>query len=317
MRILVTGGAGFIGSHLCEALADRGDAVVALDNFDPFYDRQIKESNLAKLRDLPRFTLVEGDIRSRDDLDRAFTQAGKVDLVMHLAALAGVRPSIENPAAYLDVNVRGTTETLEAMRRHGTTKLVFASSSSVYGNNKKVPFHENDPVDHPISPYAASKKACELLLYTYQHLFSLDVTCLRFFTVYGARQRPDLAIHKFARILKAGGKLPMFGDGTTQRDYTYIDDILQGVLAAIDQVEGYHIYNLGESETTTLKTLIETIATTMGVTANIDRQPLQPGDVERTFADISRAKEELAYQPTTTIRKGIPRFIEWFTKHSE
>jgi UDP-glucuronate 4-epimerase len=314
LNILVTGGAGFIGSHLCEKLTARGDRVVALDNFDPFYAHSLKEKNVASLRILKNFSLVEGDIRSNADLDLAFG-AGKIDAVVHLAALAGVRPSIEEPARYQDVNVGGTTQILEAMRRHGVKKMVFGSSSSVYGNNEKVPFAEDDPVDHPISPYAATKKACELMCHAYHHLFGLDIFCLRFFTVYGPRQRPDLAIHKFARILREGGSIPMFGDGTTRRDYTYVDDIVQGVLAALEKVAGYRIYNLGESQTTELRELIRLIAASLGVEAKIERLPLQAGDVEQTYADISRARSELGYRPTTKVAEGIPRFIKWFREN--
>ncbi len=324
MRVIVTGGAGFIGSHLCESLIRDGHACVGLDNFDPFYPREIKEENLAALSGHPRFKLVEGDIRNAGDIDAAFhamksltpENADGGDMVMHLAALAGVRPSIKNPEKYQDVNVGGTTQILEAMRRHDVKKLVFASSSSVYGNNKKVPFSEDDRVDFPISPYAATKKACELIAHTYHHLFQMDITALRFFTVYGPRQRPDLAIHKFTKLLADGKSIPVFGDGTTSRDYTYIDDIIQGVRAAMGKAEGFHIYNLGESQTITLSELIETIAGALGVTPDIDRQPQQPGDVDCTFADISRARAELGYAPTTKIRDGIPAFVNWFRTRS-
>lgn len=312
MHILVTGGAGFIGSHLCDSLIRDGHTCVALDNFDPFYPREIKEANVAALRGQAGFRLIEGDIRRAEDLDAAFTALGKVDVVVHLAALAGVRPSIQEPLRYQDVNVGGTMQVFEAMRRHGVSKIAFASSSSVYGNNPKTPFSEEDLVDHPISPYAATKKACELLAHTYHHLFKMDVFGLRFFTVYGPRQRPDLAIHKFARLLSDGKTIPMFGDGTTSRDYTYVDDIIQGVRAAIDNVKGYRIYNLGESQTVTLKELIDLIAQSMEKVPKIDRQPMQPGDVECTFADISRARAELGYNPATKIRDGIPKFAAWF-----
>ncbi len=314
MNLLVTGGAGFIGSHLCKALIARGDRVAALDNFDPFYDRSTKEDNLAGLRGNSAFTLVEGDIRSAADLDRAFTARGKPEVVVHLAALAGVRPSIQEPARYQDVNVGGATAVLEALRRHHVKKLVFGSSSSVYGNNKKAPFAEDDPVDQPISPYAATKRAGELQAHAYHHLFGLDVFILRYFTVYGPRQRPDLAIHKFTRILDTGGAIPVFGDGTTRRDYTYIDDIIQGTLAAIDRVRGFRIYNLGESETTELRQLIRLIGEALGVEPKLDRQPLQPGDVEQTYANISRASAELGYAPQTKISAGIPKFVAWFKR---
>ncbi len=311
MKILVTGGAGFIGSHLCETLLARGDEVVALDNFDRFYDRAVKESNLAGARRHPAFRLIEGDIRQATDLDRACT-AFRPEAVVHLAALAGVRPSVLEPERFADVNLAGTTQVLEALRRHGIGRLVFASSSSVYGNNEKVPFAEDDPVDYPISPYAATKRAGELLAHSYHHIFGLAVNCLRFFTVYGPRQRPDLAIHKFARLLAAGRPLPVFGDGTTSRDYTFIDDIIAGVVAALDRPRGFRIYNLGESQTVTLRELIDRLAAGLGVTPQLEHQPPQPGDVERTFADISRARTELDYRPRVKIADGIPRFLEWF-----
>ncbi len=312
MNIFVTGAAGFIGSNLCEALIARQDRVVGLDNFDAFYAREIKEANLASLRQNPAFSFIEGDIRSAPDMDRAFAELGRVDLVVHLAALAGVRPSIKEPARYQDVNIGGTTSILEAMRRHGTTRLVFGSSSSVYGNNAKVPFSEDDPVDFPISPYAATKRACELLCHTYHHLFAMDIFCLRFFTVYGPRQRPDLAIHKFTRLMADGEKIPMFGNGTTRRDYTHVRDIIQGIMAAAEKLQGYRIYNLGESQTTMLRDLIDLIAESLGVQPKIDKQPSQPGDVEQTYADISRAREELGYAPCIKVAQGIPEFVEWY-----
>lgn len=312
--VLVTGGAGFIGSHLCEALLLRGDSVVALDNFDPFYPRREKERNLEGLLGRPGFTLVEGDIRSPESLNTAFTVAGRVDSVVHLAALAGVRPSILDPVRYQDVNVSGTSQVLEAMRRHGVRRLALASSSSVYGNNTKVPFSEEDPVDYPISPYASTKRACELIAHTYCHLFDFEIACLRFFTVYGPRQRPDLAIHKFGRMMLQGKPIPIFGDGSTSRDYTYIDDILLGVLAALDQVRGFRIYNLGESQTTTLAELVGLLELALGVKATRQVCPPQPGDVAITFADISRARAELGYHPTTKVSDGIPKFAAWLKK---
>jgi UDP-glucuronate 4-epimerase len=310
MKIAITGVAGFIGSHLAEALLSRGDKVVGFDNFDDFYHRSIKESNLAGFIDNANFEMIEGDIRNTDDLDKVF--ANDIDFMVHLAAKAGVRPSIENPVLYQDVNINGTINLLEAMKKHNCKQLVFASSSSVYGNNKKVPFAEADPVDHPISPYAATKKACELIAHTYHHLYNMDITALRFFTVYGPRQRPDLAIHKFARLMSEGKKITMFGDGTTSRDYTYIDDIIQGVLAAIDKCKGYHIYNLGESEPVILKDLISCISRHMDIKPEIERLPMQLGDVDRTFADITLAREELDYSPSFPFDEGISRFVKWF-----
>jgi UDP-glucuronate 4-epimerase len=304
MSVLVTGGAGFIGSHLCEALLSAGRDVVALDDFDDFYDPDVKRANLAACGRSPRFKLVVGDIRDGQALD-ALLSGGAVELIVHLAARAGVRPSIQ------DVNVGGTAVLLEAARRHGVHKFIFASSSSVYGNNRKVPFAESDNVDHPISPYAATKKAGELLCHTYHHLFGIDVTCLRLFTVYGARQRPDLAIHKFARLIEAGEPIPVFGDGSMERDHTYIDDIIDGMLRAIERCEGYHIYNLGESRPVTLIQLVAALEAALGKQATISRRPPQPGDVEQTYADTSLAKHDLGYQPATRLEDGLERFVAW------
>jgi len=314
--VLVTGAAGFIGSHLSEALVARGRTVVGYDNFDPFYPREVKEQNLAGLAAESRFRLVEGDILDRDRLTAAFRDHG-VTQVVHLAALAGVRPSIQDPYRYQLVNVLGTANLLEAAREFRVDRFLFGSSSSVYGNNTKVPFAEDDPVDHPISPYAATKKAGELFCHTYHHLFGLPVTCLRFFTVYGPRQRPDLAIAKFTRLIDEGRPIPYYGDGTTRRDYTYIDDILAGVLAALDRPAPYRIYNLGESETTSLMDLVALIEGALGKKAAIDRQPPQPGDVEVTYADISRARAELGYAPTTPIARGVPRYVAWYLERKK
>lgn len=309
MKVLVTGGAGFIGSHLCEALVQRGDTVAALDSFDEFYDPAVKRSNISALQSNDRFSLTEGDIR---DQDLVMQVCSGVDVIVHLAARAGVRPSIEQPALYQDVNVAGTLCMLEAARKHHIKRFVFASSSSVYGNNKKVPFSETDSVDFPISPYAATKKAGELLCHTYDHLFDINITCLRFFTVYGPRQRPDLAIHKFTRLIEAGQPIPVFGDGSMMRDFTYIDDIIAGTIAAVDRCEGYHLYNLGESRPVKLGDLISAIERSLGKKAVIDRRPLQPGDVDRTFADVTLAMRELDYDPATDIDTGLARFVEWF-----
>jgi len=309
--ILVTGAAGFIGSHLCERLLADGRRVVGLDSFDSFYDPKIKRANIAGCLTNSNFRLVEGDIRDAEVVAAALKGS---DVVVHLAARAGVRPSIEDPLLYQDVNVRGTNIILETMRRLGMQKLVFASSSSVYGNNKKVPFSEKDVVDNPISPYAATKKAGELLCHAYHHLFGMDITCLRFFTVYGARQRPDLAIHKFAKLILAGKSIPVFGDGSMMRDHTYIDDIIAGVVAAIDHCGGYKIYNLGESRPVSLSDLIAAIERAVGKKAIIERLPLQPGDVHQTYADVSRAKAELGYEPSTEIDAGLAMFAKWLGK---
>lgn len=308
-KILVTGAAGFIGSHLCEALLAAGRGVVGLDCFDDFYDPTVKRRNVAAATANPNFKLVEGDIRDTAAVEAAMRGC---DLVVHLAARAGVRPSIENPLLYQDVNVRGTNVILEAMRKLKIGKLVFAGSSSVYGNNRKVPFCETDNVDFPISPYAATKRAGELVCHAYHHLFGMDITCLRFFTVYGARQRPDLAIHKFCRLIESGKPIPVFGDGSMERDHTYIADIIAGVTAAIDRCGGWHIYNLGESRPVALRDLIAAIERALGKKATIERLPMQPGDVDRTFADVSRARAELGYRPTTDIDTGLAEFVKWF-----
>lgn len=312
MRAVVTGAAGFIGSWVCEAMVARGWQVVGVDAFDEFYDPAVKRRNISELLTSDRFKLVEADIRDESAMHAAIARAdGEADVVVHLAARAGVRPSIEEPLLYHDVNVNGTCVMLEAARRRGVRRFVFASSSSVYGNNEKVPFSETDNVDHPISPYAATKKAGELTCHTYHHLYGMDVTCLRFFTVYGPRQRPDLAIHKFARLIEDGKPIPVFGDGGMMRDFTYIDDIVAGVMAAVERCSGYRIYNLGNSSPVALRDLIAAIEAALGRNAIIDRKPPQPGDVERTFADVDRARAELGFEPRTDIRAGLARFVEW------
>ncbi len=311
-KIVVTGGAGFIGSHLCEALLDRGDQVVALDCLDDFYDPAVKRRNLAVAMRNDRFRLVEGDIRDPATVNSVI--GSDVDAVVHLAARAGVRPSIEQPMLYNDVNIIGTGVILEACRAAKVQRVIFGSSSSVYGNNEKVPFSESDNVDHPISPYAATKRAGELLCHTYHHLYDMPVTCLRFFTVYGPRQRPDLAIHKFSRLIRSGQPIPVFGDGSMMRDYTYVDDIVDGVLRAIDRCDGYAIYNLGESQPVALSDLVAMLEEALGQKAIIDRRPLQPGDVMRTFADITLARRELGFEPTTDMRTGLAHFVEWLNQ---
>lgn len=312
MSILLTGAAGFIGSNLAEALLARGEEVVGFDNFDPFYPRAVKEANLARARDHGHFRLVEGDIR--DGAALAALPAG-IDTVIHLAALPGVRPSIEDPERYAEVNVLGTVRLLGLARARGIRTFVFGSSSSVYGDQKQVPFSENDSVDRPISPYAATKKAGELHCHTASHLDGITTACLRFFTVYGPRQRPDLAIHKFARLMAAGRPVPRFGDGSTSRDYTYIDDIVDGVLRATDWArarEGVHeVVNLGESRTVTLAEMIGVLGAELGVEPTIEEHPVQPGEVERTYADVSKARRLFGYDPRTDFRDGIERFAEW------
>jgi UDP-glucuronate 4-epimerase len=317
MKILLTGAAGFIGSHLAERLCGRGDGVTGFDNFDPFYPREVKERNLAGLLPRKDFQLVEGDLTDPHDVDQAFDVAGPVDAVVHLAALAGVRPSIANPGRYWNVNVNGTLHLLHACRERNVRRVVFASSSSVYGLDSDVPFSEFDPCGHPMSPYAATKRAGELMAFNHHHLYGASVTCLRFFTVYGPRQRPDLAIHKFTRLIAAGRPVQLFGDGTTSRDYTWIDDILDGVVAAIDQQvrdprTAYRIYNLGGSRPTTLRELVDRIQAALGKQAVIESRPEEPGDMKHTLADVDLARGDLGYSPKVSIDSGIPRFVDWW-----
>ena len=312
-NILVTGGAGFIGSHLVDRLLSEGDwRITVVDDFNDFYSPSIKRQNIREHLTNQNYKLVETDIRDYAALKRAFIEAN-FDCIVHLAARAGVRPSLREPKLYVETNINGTMNLLELARELGVKQFVFGSSSSVYGVNEKVPFAEDDPIFHPISPYAATKAAGELICHTYAHLYDMRIVCLRFFTVYGARQRPDLAIHKFAKLISEGKPIPVFGDGSTRRDYTYVDDIIAGVRAAIayDQTN-YEVINLGESRTVELRELIGLIEKEMGARAQIDRQPPQPGDVPQTFADISKAKRLLAYNPQTQIETGIKRFIEWF-----
>jgi len=309
MKVLVTGAAGFIGSHLCERLLRDGRQVLGVDNFDDFYDPQIKRRNIADCLKNDNFELVEADIRDRAAMNDVI--ASGVDIIVHFAARAGVRPSIDQPLLYADVNVNGTMVLLEAAKEQRTGKFIFGSSSSVYGNNKKVPFSEDDNVDFPISPYAATKKAGELICHTYHHLYGMSVTCLRYFTVYGPRQRPDLAIHKFARLIGQGKPISIYGDGTMSRDFTYIDDIIEGTVAAMEKCGGFHIYNLGESRPITVNDLVAEIEKALGKKAIKEYVPPQPGDVERTYADVIKAVNELGYNPSTNIADGLARFVAW------
>lgn len=317
MKIIVTGGAGFIGSHLCERLLATGHEVAAVDSFDPFYAPAVKRRNLARALASERFRLVEADVRDAEGVAAGLDAAGfgEAGVVVHLAARAGVRPSIREPVVYADVNLTGTAVLLEVARRVGARAFVFGSSSSVYGNNEKVPFAEDDPVGRPISPYAATKRGAELLCHAHAHLYGMAVVCLRFFTVYGPRQRPDLAIHKFARLMREGRPIPVFGDGSTERDYTYVDDILQGVEGAVayalEHPGCFEIVNLGESDTVSLSRLIGVLSRSLGIEPVIERHPPQPGDVDRTFADISKARRLLGYAPATRVEEGIPKFVEW------
>src|SRR5436309_3503675 len=312
MNFLVTGGAGFIGFHLCERLLCDGQAVWAFDDLNHFYDPKIKSANIRDLESLAKpFRFVQGDLTDQAGLGRLLSSV-KFDQIIHLAARAGVRPSLLEPALYQRVNVEGTVNLLEAARRNGVKKVTIASSSSVYGVNSKVPFSESDPIFSPISPYAASKLACEALGHVYHHVYRMDIAMLRFFTVYGPRQRPDLAIHKFARLIAAGKPIPVFGDGSTARDYTYVTDTVEGVMACTQKEFGYEIFNLGESQTVTLNHLIELLEKSLGQKSTLDRQPPQPGDVPITFADVTRARRQLGYNPKIKIAEGIALLVEWF-----
>lgn len=319
MKVLVTGAAGFIGSCLCESLIENKIFVEGLDSFNDFYSPAIKHKNASEIEDCAKkrnmpFIMHNCDIRDLIKLDSVF-ESGGYDAVIHLAAYAGVRPSIENPALYYDVNVNGTLNVLECMKKYGIKRLVFASSSSVYGNNKKVPFSEKDNVDKSISPYAATKKAGEVLCHTYYHLYGISTACLRFFTVYGRRQRPDLAIHKFTSLISQNKPIPFFGDGSMKRDHTYIDDITDGIIKALHwtgKAISYDIFNLGESKAITLTELVNILSDALKIKAVINRLPVPPGDVKQTYADITHSKEVLGYNPTTDIKEGIAKFIEWY-----
>jgi UDP-glucuronate 4-epimerase len=304
-RVLVTGGAGFIGSHVVRALLQRGDEVSIVDNFDPFYPARLKRLGLD-----PRARLFEQDIRDEGAMQKTFADAGP-ELVIHLAALGGVRPSLARPAEYIDVNVRGTAGVLDAARKAGVRRFLLGSSSSVYGAHAEAPFRESARTDDPESPYAASKVAAEALARAFHNLYQVEIAALRFFTVYGPRQRPDLAIHKFARRMLAGQPIPFFGDGSTRRDYTWVDDIVQGVLAACDVPLAWDVINLGGAQTTSLAELVALLEESLGVKAILDRKPSQPGDVPLTSADVAHAREVLGYAPRTPIREGIRKFAEW------
>lgn len=318
MNILLTGGAGFIGSHLAERFLEAGHGVVVLDNFDDFYDPDVKSRNLEHARRFDRFMEIRGDIREPASYARV---PDDIDTVVHLAARAGVRPSIKDPQLYVDVNLRGTMDLLEFMRARGIKRLLFGSSSSVYGDNAPVPFREDEPGDRPISPYAATKRAGELLVHSHNHLWGIGAVCLRFFTVYGPRQRPDLAICKFARMLTEGEPIPMFGDGTSERDYTYIDDIVDGIDGALDYLlrnpGTYEVVNLGSARTISLRRMIEEVAAAMDIEPRIARLGEQPGDVLRTFADVAKAERLFGYRPSLPFREGVHRFATWFKEQHE
>ena len=311
MRILITGGAGFIGSHLSEALLGRGDSIVIVDDLNDFYDPEIKRRNLQGIAGRGKFNFHNCDIRNAGQLGAIFEHE-KPDAVIHLAARAGVRPSLIAPLLYEEVNVIGTLHLLELCRRMPVNNFVFGSSSSVYGINSKLPFSEDDPIDRPISPYATTKRSGELLAFNYSHLYNVPITCLRFFTVYGPRQRPEMGIHKFTRKIISGQEIEVYGDGQSSRDYTYIDDIIAGLLAALDHPRPFAIYNLGDSSPVTLNTLIETIERATGVTAKRKYLPDQPGDVPATYADINRARLELGFEPKVDLQSGINRFVKWY-----
>jgi len=309
MRIFITGAAGFIGSHLCEKLLSMNHEVIAFDNFDDFYPREIKEKNISITLQHSNYKIIEGDIRDAEKLNLCFRE-NHIDLVIHLAAKAGVRPSIENPGIYYSVNVLGTLTLLEAMKYNNIKKMIFASSSSVYGNNKKIPFNETDFVDFPISPYAATKKACELLCHTYHHLYHFDIFCLRLFTVYGPRQRPDLAIHRFIYSLLSNKPVTVYGDGSTKRDYTYIKDIVEGIIGAVNNLNGFNIINLGNSNPVSILEVIRLIEKITGKQANIKFTPFQAGDAAITYADIRKAGKLIGYIPCMPLEEGLIIFVE-------
>jgi nucleoside-diphosphate-sugar epimerase len=309
--ILVTGAAGFIGSHVSEALLHRGDQVIGVDNFDPFYPRNVKERNLSSACTNPRFRLLELDLRDSGAILSLMSDSAP-DAVIHLAAKAGVRPSIQDPAGYIEANMLGLQSLLSAIERRPVEHFVFASSSSVYGDRANPPFREEDRTDEPASPYAATKKAGETLCYTYHALTGIPVTCLRFFTVYGPRQRPDLAIHKFTRLIDAGQPVPFFGDGSTRRDYTYVEDTVAGILAALDNPSPYEIYNLGRSDPVSLSEMLAAIETALGKKAALDRMPDQPGDVRMTCANVEKAANAFGYAPKIDFEEGIGRFVAWW-----
>lgn len=316
MKILVTGGAGFIGSHLCERILKTDEHVICLDNFDDFYDPGIKMNNITQCLDNANFELIRGDIRDKEALEAIF-EKNQIQKIIHIAAKAGVRPSIKSPLVYEDVNIRGTLNLLEVCRAHRIENFIFASSSSVYGINSKVPFGEDDPISKPISPYATSKRSCEMYCFTYHHLYDIPITCLRFFTVYGPRQRPEMAIHKFTRLISTGEEIEIYGSGASKRDYTYIDDIIEGIISLLDKKLDFEIINLGNSMPVELEYLIELIENRLGKTARIKRVPAQAGDVPITFADISKAKSLLNYNPKTSIENGIKRFVQWYLSNKQ
>lgn len=308
MSILVTGGAGFIGSHLCNRLLRVGERVICLDNFNDYYDPRLKEKNIRDAKENQNFTLIRGDILDSKSLSDIFSNY-RIDKIAHLAAIAGVRSSILSPQRYIDIDVKGTVNLLEMARRYNIGNFIFASSSSIYGINKKIPFSEEDPTDCQVSPYAAAKKSAEILCWTYHHLYKIPIIILRLFTVYGPRQRPDMAIRKFTELMMQGKPIQLFGDGTSKRDYTYIDDIIDGMVNSLKRNLGFEIINLGDSKTVQLKKLISIISNELGIKPEIEKLPMQLGDVPITYADIRKAKKLLDYNPNVDIKEGIRRFI--------
>ena len=316
MKILITGGAGFIGSHLADRLLTRGDRVVVLDDFNDYYEPRVKRANAAPHIGHPCYRLVEGDIRDRALVLRLFAEEG-FDAVLHFAARAGVRPSIAQPVLYEEVNCVGTLHLLEAAVAHGKPRFIFASSSSVYGINSKLPFAEDDPIERPISPYATTKRSGELLVYNYHYLHGLPAVCLRFFTVYGPRQRPEMAIARFIRGVDGGEAIPFYGDGSSRRDYTYIDDIADGVEAALDSGIAFDIVNLGGAQPVSLADLVRAIEQATGKTARLDRQPDQPGDVPATYASVAKAERLLGFRARVPLAEGLRRSVEWHRNQRE
>ena len=316
-RVIVTGGAGFIGSTLVDRLLKDGAEVTAVDNFDPFYSKTRKLENLERASAHPKFRLADLDIREASRVSELVRQY-RPDVIVHLAARAGVRPSIEDPSLYTAVNVQGTVHLLDAASRvEPRPKFVYASSSSVYGDRADAPFRETDSVDLPVSPYAATKKACELLAYTFHHLHGLPITGLRFFTAYGPRNRPDLAIAKFAALIERGEPVPVFGDGSTRRDYTFVDDIVDGIVRAVDRCASHHLYNLGNSDPVELHAMIDAIGRAVGRTPKLEHLPEQPGDVRQTFADVTRARDELGFAPSTPFDEGLRRYVAWYRERRD
>lgn len=316
LHVLITGGAGFIGSHLTQRLLERNNSITVLDDFNDFYSPATKRQNVERHLDLENYRLVEGDIRDQNLVNDLF-ETSRFDAVVHLAARAGVRPSLKDPILYEEVNCVGTLRLLEAARRYGPDLFIFASSSSVYGINKKVPFSESDPVDLPISPYATTKRSGELLCTNYHHLYGMKITCLRFFTVYGPRQRPEMAIHKFTDLIARGLPVTLYGDGASRRDYTYIDDIIDGTVEALDLAADFEILNLGGSDTTRLSDLVDWLAEDLAIEARIEYLPDQPGDVPITFADVTKANRLLKYSPKIPIRLGLKRFVAWYQQQPQ